>query len=127
MGEPKKKPAFGRREIIVLVCIIGFVAWVLIPNLIGSKRVPTVSNPVLDAHRCINNLREIQYAKQEWALEKGKTNGVVCTEDDIKPCINLDSKGNLPKCPSGGIYTIGKVGEPPTCSLGKTKPGHVLP
>jgi len=76
---------------------------------------------------CINNLRQIDSAKQEWALENGKTNGTVCTENDIKPYIKLDASGNIAKCPQGGTYTIGKVGEPPTCSLGKTTRGHVLP
>jgi outer membrane lipoprotein-sorting protein len=72
---------------------------------------------------CINNLRQIDGAKQEWALEKGKANGTPVTEDDIKPYLKLDASGNIPKCPAGGKYTIGKVGELPTCSI----PGHALP
>ena len=72
---------------------------------------------------CINNLRQIDAAKNEWALEKGKKNGTAVTEADIKPYIKLDANGNLPKCPAGGKYTIGRVGEAPTCSV----PGHVLP
>jgi hypothetical protein len=61
-------------------------------------------------------------------LENGKTNGVVITENDIKPYIKLDSNGNLPKCPAGGKYTIGRIGDKPTCSLGTTvTPAHVLP
>jgi hypothetical protein len=86
---------------------------------------------------CINNLRQIDAAKNEWALEhNAKSNGVV-TIKDIRPYIErernnpfikLDAKGNLPKCPSGGVYTIGKIGEPPACSLGTTvTPAHVLP
>jgi hypothetical protein len=69
---------------------------------------------------CINNLRQIDGAKNEFALEKGKANGTVVTEDDIAPYIK---GGVLPTCPSGGKYTIGKVGETPTCSI----PGHALP
>ena len=72
---------------------------------------------------CINNLRQIDGAINEWALEKGKKNGDPVTEADIKPYIKLDASGNLPKCPAGGTYTLGKVGEHPTCSI----PGHVLP
>jgi hypothetical protein len=86
---------------------------------------------------CINNLRQIDAAKNEWALEhNAKSNGVV-TIKDIRPYIErernnpfikLDAKGNLPKCPSGGVYTIGVIGEPPTCSLSTTvTPAHVLP
>jgi hypothetical protein len=82
-----------------------------------------MSLEVSQRNACINNLRQIDAAKNEFALEKGKTNGTVVTEDDIKPYIKLDADGNLPKCPSGGKYTIGKVGEKPTCSTA----GHFLP
>jgi len=53
-------------------------------------------------------------------LEKSKANGTPVTEDDIKPYIR---GGTLPTCPAGGKYTIGKVGELPTCSI----TGHALP
>jgi len=69
---------------------------------------------------CINNLRQIDAAKNQWALEHGATTGTAVTEDDIKPYL---AGGRMPVCPSGGTYTIGKVGENPTCSI----PGHVLP
>jgi outer membrane lipoprotein-sorting protein len=76
-----------------------------------------------ERNQCINNLRQIDAAKNEWALEKNQTNGAAVTEDDLKPYIKLDADGNFPKCPSGGTYTIGKVGEKPTCSTA----GHFLP
>jgi hypothetical protein len=86
---------------------------------------------------CINNLRELDSAKEKWVLEhNAKTNDLV-TLDDIKPYlppygepngfIKLDANGNLPRCPAGGVYSIGKVGEFPTCSLGTSvTPSHVL-
>ena len=100
-----------------------------VPKGVRLVRIPgaataTASSPAVNQRNaCINNLRQIDAAKQEWALEKGKPNGTVVTEADIKPYIKLDPNGNLPKCPSGGKYTIGKVGELPTCSI----PGHALP
>jgi hypothetical protein len=72
---------------------------------------------------CINNLRQIDAAENQWALENHKKTGDPVTEADIKPYIKLDANGNLPKCPAGGKYTLGKLGETPTCSI----PGHVLP
>jgi septal ring factor EnvC (AmiA/AmiB activator) len=72
---------------------------------------------------CINNLRQIDAAKNEWALENNKTADAIPTAQDIAPYIKLDANGNIPGCPSGGTYTIGAVGVPPTCSI----PGHVLP
>jgi septal ring factor EnvC (AmiA/AmiB activator) len=69
---------------------------------------------------CINNLRQIDAAKQQWALENNKTATDIPSEADITPFL----KNNiLPTCPAGGIYLINAVGVAPTCSV----PGHVLP
>lgn len=94
---------------------------IAIPNFVKARATS-------QANACINNLRLMDAAKNEWALENGKTNGTPVTVVDIKPYIKPDASGNLPKCPAGGTYTIGVVGEPPTCSLGTTvTPAHVLP
>jgi len=69
---------------------------------------------------CINNLRQIDAAKQQWALENKKAADAVPTVQDLSPYFK---DGILPVCPSGGTYTIGIVGEVPTCSV----PGHALP
>ncbi len=108
---------------IVIVVVIGLVIMIAVPGPIG----PTRSSPEWKGSECVNFLRQIDGAKNEWALENGKSNGTVCTESDIKPYLKLDANGNLPKCPSGGIYTIGKIGESPKCSLAKNgSPYHKL-
>jgi hypothetical protein len=81
------------------------------------------ANAVLERNACINNLRQIDAAKQQWALEKNKTEAAVPTVQDIAPYLKLDANGNIPGCPSGGTYTLNAVGELPSCSI----PGHVLP
>jgi hypothetical protein len=69
---------------------------------------------------CINNLRQIDAAKQQWALVNNKTDDAVPVAQDLVPYL----KGNVfPVCPGGGTYTINAVGVPPTCSVS----GHVLP
>jgi outer membrane lipoprotein-sorting protein len=104
-----------------------------VPKGVRLIRMPTAapantantaaSREAILRNACITNLRQIDGAKNEWALEKGKKNGDPVTEADIKPYIKLDANGNFPKCPGGGKYTIGKVGELPTCSIA----GHALP
>jgi chromosome segregation ATPase len=69
---------------------------------------------------CINNLRLIDAAKQQWALELNKTTEAIPTAQDLSPYFK---DGIFPVCPSGGTYIIGAVGEKPTCSI----PSHVLP
>jgi hypothetical protein len=102
--------------------VFGFVVLVVTPNFIREP----VTSP---ANACINNLRQIDGAKQQWGLETGQTNGdIVVTAAEIKPYLGHYAKGNFPQCPSGGKYTIGKLKEVPTCSLGtNVYPPHVLP
>jgi hypothetical protein len=77
-------------------------------------------SPAAQLNACINNLRQIDAAKQQWALENDKTAYAVPSAQDLLPYL---SNLVFPVCPSGGTYTINAVGVPPTCSV----PGHVLP
>lgn len=100
-----------------------------VPQGVSLVRMPAAattaasSAEVRQRNACINNLRQIDAAKNQWALEQRKKNGDMVTEADITPYIKLDASGNLPKCPAGGKYAIGRVGTTPTCSI----PGHLLP
>ena len=78
---------------------------------------------------CINNLRQIDGAAQEFALEYGKTNGeAINFPTDLTPYIKLNKDGKIPTCPQGGVYSLKKVGDKPTCSLGtNVNPPHVMP
>lgn len=90
------------------------------PQFNGSRAANSNNS---QRNACINNLSQLVAAKNEWALEKSKKVGDEATEADLKPYLKLDADGNLPKCPGGGKYTLGKVGENPTCSIA----GHALP
>ena len=74
---------------------------------------------------CINLLRQIVAAKDQWALEKGKKTNDVPSWDDIRPYFPSVWTNTIPVCPDGGTYTIGRIGEFPTCSIGRR--GHTLP
>jgi hypothetical protein len=66
------------------------------------------------AFTCVNNLRQIDAAKEQWAMANSKTNGqaVVISE------VNAYIKGNTtPRCPAGGRYTYNAVGVNPVCSM----------
>jgi DNA repair exonuclease SbcCD ATPase subunit len=70
---------------------------------------------------CINNLRLLDAAKQQWALENNKTGEAVPQPQDILPYVGAN--GQFPQCPGGGRYTLNAVNQAPTCSI----PGHALP
>lgn len=97
---------------MIVVAIIGLLAAIAIPNF--SKARSTAQR-----NACINNLRQIDGAKQMWATENRKTDSDVPTEADVGAYL----KGNaMPICPGNGQYTIRAVGENPTCDA----PGHTL-
>jgi len=69
---------------------------------------------------CIANLKQLDGAKQTWALENKKTGEAVPRAADLfGPTLYLREK---PSCPSGGAYLLGRVSRKPRCTV----PGHTL-
>ena len=68
---------------------------------------------------CIANLKQIDGATQQWALEHRLT-----AESPVVPAGIVEYlKGRMfPVCPAGGTYSVTTVRQPPTCSV----PGHSL-
>lgn len=110
----KKNKGFTLVEIMIVVLIIGILLAIAVPNFIKARESSR-------AKTCVANLRQIESAKEQWAMEmkKGAT--------DTPGWADLVG-GNAymkaqPSCPSGGGYTIGDVATAPICSTGGT---HVL-
>ena len=61
------KKGFTLVEIMIVVAIIGLLAAIAIPSFMRA-RVTSQQNA------CINNLRQIEAAKDQYALEQGMTN-----------------------------------------------------
>jgi hypothetical protein len=79
---------------------------------------------------CIDNLRQIEAAVQQVAIEQGKHVGdTVVYPTDVTAYIKLNANGSIPTCPAGGVYSLQAVGTIPqaVCSLGTSvDPPHVL-
>ena len=116
------KAGFTLVEIMIVVAIIGLLAAIAIPNFVKARATS-------QANACINNLRQIDSAVNEWALENKQVTGAAAPSltSDLTPYIKLNSANSIPSCPAGGSYTVGTVGASPqvTCNLGNTvTPGH---
>jgi len=109
-------------EIMIVVAIIGLLAAIAIPNFVSARQNA-------QARACINNLRQIDGAAMQFALEQQKKTGdAIQFPSDLTPYIKLNSAGSLPPCPAGGNYSENSVGSQPACSLGATvSPPHTMP
>ncbi len=122
-NKTSRKAGFTLVEIMIVVAIIGLLASIAIPNFIKARATA-------QQNACINNLRQIDGAINEWALETGQSSGVgVGTIQTVSAYIKLNSVNSVPSCPAGGTYNTGNVGDNPqiSCSLSTLSTPHRLP
>src|SRR6266446_6513564 len=100
----------------------------LLASVIVAAAIPWFAHEREAAARasCIEMLRRIDGAKQQWALEHNASSNAVPTWKDLYYYGGRGCGGWYehypPHCPSGGTYTIRRAADVPTCSF----PGHVL-
>ena len=112
-----------KSKLVVISVIIGLLAISCLYWLKIRKTTAAIQP-------CVSNLLIIQGCKLDWANRYGKTPNDVPSWDDLKPqlasyAVQYKWTNIVPVCPDGGTYIIGRVGEPPTCSIGGSR--HSLP
>ncbi|HZV36759.1 MAG TPA: prepilin-type cleavage/methylation domain-containing protein, partial [Verrucomicrobiae bacterium] len=90
-------------------------AAIAIPNVVHARNTA-------QQNACINNLRQIDSAKQSWALENKVAASAIPTPDVLQPYMGRGA-GQLPTCPSDSSdsfstsYSINGLGSPPLCLI----------
>lgn len=99
---------------IAMIPVIAMMAAIAIPNFVKARETA-------QRHACINNLRQLDSAKQQWALENRKDENATPTADELGRYLKTGFADM--KCHKGGTYSINAVRESARCSV----EGHELP
>lgn len=101
-----RKGGFTLIEIMIVVVIIGVLLSVAMASFTKAR-----DNTRLKS--CLKNLQHISWAKEEYAIEAGKSDGDSVNLTDLVPVYMRKD----PECPANGTYTVMPIGEEVDCSF----------
>jgi len=97
------------------------LAAIAIPNFIKAREKSQTSV-------CIANMKQIQGAMEQWAVETHQVTGAAVTWANLVPNYIKSTSPTGPQCPAGNIdYVLPAIGNNPTCPNIVACPTHVLP
>jgi prepilin-type N-terminal cleavage/methylation domain-containing protein len=111
-GMRARRNAFSMVEIMIVVLITGILLNIATPGLLHAREEAR-------AKACIKNLKNIDSAKEQFAMMNGTAQG------SYTPlATDLYGTGKYmrsqPSCPTAGLtgYTINPIGTAPSCAIG---------
>ncbi|MGQ9454934.1 MAG: competence type IV pilus major pilin ComGC [Armatimonadota bacterium] len=108
----RRNKGFTLIEIMIVVLVIVALLAVAWPNWMKARESAR-------QRTCVANLRQIETAKEHWAMANKKSTGETVAVEDLVP----DFIKTWPSCPSDGTYNPQPIGTDPTCTI----ENHELP
>lgn len=106
-AQPSKKQRSRWLFYLVVTFILILGSAIAVPNYFKARTTACKNS-------CINNLRQLDGAKEQYALEKKLEPAHIISAEEEK-LVYQYVKGGEPKCPGGGHYILNPIGSPPTC------------
>lgn len=109
----RRRQAFTLVEIMIVVLIISVLANMALPAFIQARNNTQTKS-------CIENLRHIQDAKDEWSIVARQPGSATPQWSDLSPYLQLNGASEL-YCPTfgapNGVYYINDIDTDPQCAL----------
>ena len=113
----RNKKGFTLIEVMIVVLIIGILLNIAAPSIVRAREHAR-------AKSCSQNLKRIDSAKQQWAIDNKKTGSATPLDTDLYGN-TLYIKGSVQVCPATGYtYTINGIDTEPTCPVGRLLPPY---
>ncbi len=117
LGQPTNN-GFTLLECMIVLAIISLLAAITVPSMVHARTTSQM-------HDCISNLRQVDAAVQQWALENGAGAGTPITSGNIRPYLGRGSSGSIQSvfCPADvtrlfdNSYSISDTGTKPACAI----------
>jgi len=107
----KRRGGFTLIEIMIVVLIISVLLAIAIPNFMRARETSR-------AKSCCSSLRQIETAKEQWAMDTKAAQGDTAPTDLWTDPNNYMK--DAPVCPSNGTYDFQSIGVNATCSISGT-------
>lgn len=117
MAKPRWTPRGVGLRVLVYGGILALLAAIAVPNFVKPRATECKNS-------CVANLKQIDGAIQQWALENKKG---VTDAPELAGVLPYLKGSVLPKCPGDGTYHLGKtIGDSPVCKGNKDNLLHEL-
>jgi len=104
--KPTRRNGFTLMEMMIVVAIMAMLMAIATPSFVKTRDSARTNS-------CMSNLKAIDGAKTQWAMEFRKTDGDAVAWNDLAPSYMKRQVA----CPWGFAYTLQPVGTPPYCPV----------
>ncbi len=106
MHKSARKKGFTLVEVMIVVSLIAMLLAIATPSFVKTRDTARTN-------ACLANLKSLDGAKMQWAMEYHRNDGDVVTWGNIAPGY-MKAQVN---CPWGYAYTLQPIGVPPYCPV----------